>query len=77
MVEIAPKMAKKKEFLSNSQRAYIFGPDEKMKTRAVSFRLTNEAIELIEEAAKRLNVNKTKALEYIIREFHNRERSPL
>lgn len=68
-------MAKKDfSFLTDIQKMAIFGkvdePGDPYQKKGISFKLTNEAIDMLDKEAKLLGVrNRTEALEVIIREI--------
>jgi hypothetical protein len=69
MIDLDAMTKKGLEFLSDAERAVILGDDKSLQKRQLGFRLTNDAISILDKEAERLETDRTKALEILLREI--------
>lgn len=62
-------MSKDFAFLTEAERAMFLGDEKPLQKRQLGFRLTNDAIDILNQEAKRLGKDRTKALEILLREI--------
>ena len=55
--------------MSEAEQQVFLGRSNSLKTQNVGFRLTQEAIDIIDGEAKRYGVNRTRGLEILLRRY--------
>lgn len=69
MIDIAAMSKEDFKFLTEAERAVILGDEKPLQKRQLGFRLTNDAISILDQEAERLGLDRTKVLEILLREI--------
>lgn len=64
----------KADFLTESEQALLLHHSNPLQKQQLGFRLSQEAVDIIDAEARRYDVDRTKALEILLREFQRKLR---